>query len=46
LIGGLTLLRGHQIHALRLLIQRGRKLAVNLKLGDDAVGQVSTVFGQ
>ena len=46
MISGLTLLRGHQIHALRLLIQRGRKLAVNLKLGDDAVGQVSAVFGQ
>jgi hypothetical protein len=41
LIGRLTLLRGHQIHTLRLLVQRGRKLTVDLKLIDDAGGRFS-----
>lgn len=46
LVGGLTLLRGNQIHTLRLLIQGGRKLAVDLKLLNDAGRQIIAVFRQ
>ena len=46
MISGLTLLRGHQIHTLRLLIQRGRKLTVDLKLLNDAGRQVIAIFCQ
>ncbi len=46
LIGSLALLRGYQIHTLRLLVQRRRELAVDLKLLNDAAGQVRAVFRQ
>ncbi len=46
LIRRLTLLRGNQIHTLRLLIQGGRKLTVDLKLIDDTFRQIGTVFRQ
>ncbi|MNE56752.1 hypothetical protein D3C87_1903350 [compost metagenome] len=46
LIGGLALLRGHQIHTLSLLVERGRQLTVNFELIDDARRQVFAVFSQ
>jgi hypothetical protein len=46
LIGRLTLLGRHQIHALRLLVQRLGELTVDLKLGGDVRRQVFTVFRQ
>ncbi len=46
MIGRLTLLRGNQIHTLRLLIQRGRKLAVDPELFVDTGRQVFAVFRQ
>ncbi len=38
LTGCLALLRGHQIHTLRLLVKRGRKLPVDFELLNDAGG--------
>lgn len=46
MIGGLALLGSHQIHTLRLLIQCGRKLAVDLKLLNDAGRKIIAVFRQ
>ncbi len=46
MISGLALLRGHQVHALRLLIQRGGQLAVNPELIGDVGWQIAAVFSQ
>jgi hypothetical protein len=46
LIGRLALLRGDQIHPLRLLVQRLRQLAVDFKLRHDIRRQVFAVFRQ
>ena len=46
LIGGLTLLRGDKIETLRLLVQRGGQLPVDVKLFGDRRGQIAAVFRQ
>ena len=44
--GSLTLLRGDQVHTLRLLVQGLRQLAVNLELIDNTFRQSRAVFRQ